>query len=278
VDEGLQRALNAIHSGQYADAQQELERLLKAEEGCGEAWFYLGCLEQRRLNADGARNCYEQARQRLPLAWQPLFNLALVALEQRQTTEARQLLERAALLASDVVEVRWRLAVVCEEAGDLDEARYWYEAVAGLDPEHAGARFRLGMLALSRGELETATTHLQGCQSGHPDAAVAAYNLGLCHFKASRWREARVCFERAHMADPTAVEYLLALAVLALSQQDLDRAERHERELREGGAETADLCFNLARAWLERGQPERARRLFRQAVIQEPSLASGYFR
>lgn len=276
--EGLQRALNALHAGRLIEAMEDLRALSERDPEGPEAPFFLGCVEQRRGNAEEARSHYLRAIELAPLAWQPLFNLALLSIDQRGIGEARQMLERAALLAPEVAEVRWRLAVLCEQCGEETEARHWYESVALLDPEHAGARFRLGMLALRKGDLDLAAAHLQSCQSGHPDAASAAYHLGLIHFHAARWREARSALERACQAGPHCREFLLALGALALAENDLERAERLERELRELDFDSAELSYNLARAWQERGQPERARRHYKHAVDRDPSLAHGYFR
>jgi tetratricopeptide (TPR) repeat protein len=274
----LQRALNAIHSGQLTEAIGDLEACLDIDPESPEACFYLACVEHRRRNSEQARAWYEKTIRIAPLAWQPLFNLALIAAEQRNEAEARLLLERAALLGPEVAEVRWRLAILCETSGDEPEARHWFESVLRLDPEHVGARFRLGMIALRAGDIDLAALHLEACQAGHPDAALAAYHLGLCHFQATRWKEARAALDRAHQAQPQCPEFLIALAALALAENDLDRAERHERELHELGHLSAELSFNLARAWFERGQPERARRHYKHAVLRDPSLAHGYFR
>ena len=96
--------------------------------------------------------------------------------------------------------------------------------------------------------------------------------------KSGRFPEARKALERARLLDRKTPQIVLALAVLSISEYDLDRAERYERELRELGAPSAELSFNLARCWQERGHPERARRHYRMAVETEPSLAQGYFR
>lgn len=278
AESSLQRALNALHAGQIAEAIESLESCLASHPESPEAIFYLACAEHRRGDLERARHWYRNSIEASPLAWQPLFNLALIAIAEQQTAEARGLLERAALLGPEVTEVRWQLALLCEQAGDEIEARHWFESVLMLDPEHAGARFRIGLLALRSGDLPLAIVHLEACQAGHPNVALAAYHLGLCHFHAARWKEARSAFERARHAAPQTPEFLLALAALALAENDLERAERHERELHELAALPAELSFNLARAWQERGQPERARRHYKLAVDRSPSLALGYFR
>lgn len=275
--EGVQRALNALHENNLSQAAAELESVL-AQGPSFAASFYLGCLEHKRGNKDLARLHYMAALEIDALSWQPLFNLALLEIEDRQPESARRLLERAALLNLEVVEVRWRLGILAESLDEFAEAEYWYERVIALDPDHGGARFRLGMLRLKRGDLDSAILHLEACQSGHPDCAHAAYHLGLCQLQKGLIKESRLAFERARNYSPKCAEFTLALGIQAMAEHDLERAERHERELRELNSASAALSYNLSRAWLERGQPERAKRLYRHAVETDPSLAHGYFR
>ena len=103
-------------------------------------------------------------------------------------------------------------------------ARQCFEQVTELNPHYSQGFFYLGMSALHAGDRPAAEAALQRAVKLEPAAQSALYNLGLLRLEDKNPKEAAAYLERARQAGPLSPE----------------------------------LAINLTRAYLERGQKERA--------------------
>jgi len=96
-------------------------------------------------------------------------------------------------------------------------------------------------------------------------------------FMQNRPEEAVRYLEAAVAEDPLHVQAFLYLGIVYLQMDRIDDAIAvYTRILPRGGAETAQIAFNLGNAHFARGDAETARQYFSRAIEANPSFASAY--
>jgi tetratricopeptide (TPR) repeat protein len=278
LESRLAEAVKLFEAGRSTEAAKMLEDVLRAEPGKAEALFTLGCIRHAEGSLSSAAALYTRAAEAAPGAWQPLYNHALLLESQGRTADATQCLIRAVAVAPSQTEPLLRLAQLAEASGSIPEARYWLLRLTEAEPAHGEGFLRLGLLELRQGRYAEAIPSFQSALAAESDSsAPAAYHLGLCYLSLGARAEARAAFEASVSREPSSPDSLLALASLALGDDDLETAEECERAIRALGQVPPALSLRLAAALQEAGDLELAKCHFRRAVLADPSLASGYF-
>jgi tetratricopeptide (TPR) repeat protein len=100
--------------------------------------------------------------------------------------------------------------------------------------------------------------------TGHPDYA---YTIGLQLHNQGRIDQARAQLTRAHAAEPSNLRYALALARTYLVLKDSTRIPPLLAPFMEGSTELPyEMYITLGSAWLNLGDPARARDIFEQGI------------
>jgi aspartate beta-hydroxylase len=107
---------------------------------------------------DEAAEAYRAARHEAPA--EAAEFLGLYAVRRQRWTEARSVLEQAAQLAPDRVDVLEGLALACERTGAYAPARAALERVLAADPQRHAARLLLGFVEYREGHPLTAVAHM----------------------------------------------------------------------------------------------------------------------
>ncbi len=217
-----------------AEAKKRLDEVLARNPNHPYAAGLYGEIILMEGDRTGAENRFREAIQRKPDWAQPWQHLASLKLAQRQSEEAREILERGLKANPKSEELRLLLATSLTEAGQVDQAIVEYEALLQHNPRALVAANNLAsLLADQKGDqksleralavakdfetvapnpyfLDTlgwvhhklgnsgqALHFIQQAAAKAPDHPVVNYHLGLAYFKAGQTAEAKTHLEKA---------------------------------------------------------------------------------
>jgi tetratricopeptide (TPR) repeat protein len=264
VDNVVQKAIAAMQSGAFVDAEAALDEVLarvpnhvealhqkgmllartgRAEDGLallrrataakpGEA-LYWNNLAAACLTIDQSAEARKAAAEAVRLdskylmAWR---NLGMALTDLGQHRDAAEALIRACALAPNDVEILNRLGMAQVEADDFTRAETAFTKAVALDPRNAECRSNLGVLLTKRGRTAEALPHLEKAVEIDPERFTAALYFGIAlalagdHAKGLRW------LRRATSIQPRSDAAWGALADAAIAagerQEALDAARR----------------------------------------------------
>ncbi|MEZ5063956.1 MAG: tetratricopeptide repeat protein [bacterium] len=188
------------------------------------------------------------ARYRLPVLPGLILLAGQAVIEIVDAVRARRPLPAVAILAGAVVlgvamranpygvdeskgiaQILYRQGIVADALGDPREAIGHYRDALALKPEYDKAHLNLGVDLARVGDLEGAERHLRTAAEIDPQYSRAPYNLGLILEQQGRWDEARAAYARAVEIEPRYLIARVALADLAIQQNDLGVAAEQVR-------------------------------------------------
>lgn len=164
-----------------ADAHESFERTLKLTASYPDtlpnAWNNLGLLAGRAGRMDDAVSYFKKA-----LAVSPDYAIALVNLgsayrQQKQWSEARQVLERAVVIEPRDPEANYGLAMVFAQLDDTDRAYAYLEKALQYRPAYPEALNNLGVLYLRTRRRDQAVASFEQAMRVAPDFVQAYLNL-----------------------------------------------------------------------------------------------------
>ncbi len=146
-----------------AEARKAFQTVLDLDPQNVKAETNLGLVHESSGELDAAIEAYRRAiawqKESLRPSEQPYVNLGNILMEQGQTKEAIEPLEKAVALAPDNAYCRLTLGIYYHKIGRLEDAQQQLERATQLDPENAVAHYQLGRLykdihAMDRAEAE----------------------------------------------------------------------------------------------------------------------------
>lgn len=175
-------------------------------------------LRQGDLEAAGARL-------NLALEYNPEFveavaNLGLVELQRGNLTRARQLLNRAKRLNSDLAQPHHGLGVLAEREYRPDLAQQHYEDALAVDPGFVPARSNLAALFLEGGFFEDALLQFRRLYEVAPESVLGHRGLAESLLALHRYEEAQTVAEEGLRRFPSDPSLTIALARLSLQAGD----------------------------------------------------------
>ena len=164
------------------------------------------------------------------------------------------------------------MALLLEHSGQLEEAERWYKLVLEKAPKEEEARFRLGYLRLQRDDFRGAAEAFEGCLKYRPQWPEAYANLALAYSGLGERDRAERLYEKMLEADPKSLDALRGLAGLAIQASDFDTALEFHVRLIDLGERSPEVLYNAGADVREGGQKEKAVRLYRDALAQQPDM------
>jgi tetratricopeptide (TPR) repeat protein len=199
-------AIAAEREGNAAEAEEHLEKLLAADQNWQDASFRLGYLRLKRGEFAGAVDCFEACLKqrkdwpeallnlgvafwkfedlegavdafRQVLAINPknadaLRYLAAVAIEQKNSSEAREIVGKLGSLGTPTPELQYNLGLLLQSTGDYGAAAECYRVTLQHKPEFSAAMINLGHALKANGQDEEA--RIAWSQAAAADPALAA--------------------------------------------------------------------------------------------------------
>jgi choline-sulfatase len=225
IEDGID--LTARHP---ASAEQKFARALQLQPDNGLAMKYLADLQFRAGRLREAREEYRRAIAagfRHPDAY---VNLASIAEREGRLDEAREALTGAVRLTSSDADAWNRLGLLEARLGDVDAARRAFAQAIAVEGDRPEPYYNLGLIERRAGHEAAAQARLYEALARNPNYAEAHYELGTGYLLA---RQPERALEAYRAALASRADYSEALFGAARAELDLgkkDDARRHYQQ------------------------------------------------
>jgi len=265
-------------SGQRDDAalERRFQAVQQADPSFAEADYNLGVLAERQGKRDQASGLYRSALQKKPSLKPAAEGLARLTRAQGDLPSAIAQWNDVARAFPDDAESRAQLAELYRLTGDHDRAQEMSRQALIRDPKNLDAYKTLLRSNLDRKQF--AMAELVGVRAlkistTDPDLYLAIGDVQMAKGAADK---AAVQYQKALDANASFVPARLALARLALRDEDFAAAEKHlSRAVADGGG-NAEVHLDLGVAYRGLGQPDKALAEYDAAEKLQPKLAAVY--
>ena len=239
-----------------------------------------------------------------------VFENILGLLQKRATPDAIAACKTALTRYPEDVNVLGLLGAALGASGQFAEAENTLLKVIDLEPTFAKPYEDLGTLLLQQGKAEQAIPLLEKACRLDPKLEAAYFQLGKALAQAGRGPEADTAFERSfalsptrgmmaraaehHAAgrmeeaerlcrqvlqkDPTHVDALRMLGLIAAAAGDLDEAENLLRQALVGAPDHVAAMFELGRVLKELERPEEAIEIYQALIALQPDNPRAHYR
>ncbi len=145
-----------LKRGEFAGAVDCFEACLKQRKDWPEALLNLGVASWKFGDLDSAANAFRQVLSINPKHADALRYLAAVAIEQKNSSEAREIIGKLGSLGPPSPELQYNLGLLLQSTGDYGAAAECYRATLQHKPEFSGAMINLGHALKAAGQEEEA--------------------------------------------------------------------------------------------------------------------------
>ena len=145
-----------LKRGEFAGAVDSFEACLKQRKDWLEALLNLGVASWKFGDLESAANAFRQVLSINPKHPDALRCLAAVAIEQKNSSEAREIIGKLGLLGSPSPELQYNLGLLLQSTGDNQAAADCYRVTLQHRPDFCGAMINLGHALKAAGQDEEA--------------------------------------------------------------------------------------------------------------------------
>lgn len=208
-----------------------------------------------------------------------LIDLGAAALWRRDFPAAKELLERALMLAPGYGEANWLMGLVMRVEGDQRLARQYFQRGIRGDEDSATLLIELGQVLLDRGDVERAREVFLRVTLREKQNIEAVAGLGRSYYLGDQIRGQRDLLEvlgKYNATDRNAAaraEIYRWLAILHGIRQGADEGYPYLIRAKEIIGERAELLVEEGRYFEARGEWEEARKAFSRALQVNPTIA-----
>jgi tetratricopeptide (TPR) repeat protein len=150
----------------------------------------------------------------------------------------------------------------------LEELR----AAEKLAPQIPGIRLNIGLAYYRQSDYHQAIAPFESVVRDQPDSAQARHLLGLCYMFDERYADAATALEPLWDSSNGDLSYLYVMAVAAGKAGRHDLEERSLARLLEAGEKSPVLHLLMGKAYLNRGDDDKALAELEQAAQADPKL------
>ena len=236
VQDDLERASQLIRSNHFAEAEQQLNSVLRA----------------------------------LPNNVTALNLLGTIRAQQGKLNEAESLLTRAAKLDPQSASAHMNLAFLFMLKHAPEKAVAELKEVVKLEPENVEANYKLARLLLSRGQTDESIIVCETAKSITSASGIFLPLLGDAYLRKGNAEQAEENYRSALAAQPNNVEALLGMAKISQSRADLKTATDYVARARELAGNSADISYKVGATAMSLGLFEQAQPALEQAVKLSP--------
>lgn len=241
--------------------------------------FAKGNAMRREGRIDKAMEHYRQALNHSPSSPAILTNLGTLCRQEKRLGEARDYLEKALALDSNMIPARNSLALVYEDLGDLERASRHFahavEANASIPELHRNA----GRVFFKMHHYDKAIASFKTALSFNPGDAESLQGLGLVFGEQREFYSSRDAFLSALRVSPDHPEIWFGLGCLFREWNYADEARRCFLKAASLKQENVRALCNLGELCQIQGEIDEADALYRQCLEIAPNepLVSGNF-
>ena len=308
----LERAAAAIAADRLAEAEQQLNAILKAAPSDALALNLLGTVRAKQGRLDEAEALFARAVRADRRFVGARMNLAylymLKGAPEKTASELREVLQLdpANMDAAD----RLARLVCAKEAGheecvrlvegeraagrlttalalllgdaylrknDLGRAEDLYLRVLGSQAASAEAQIGMALVSRARGDSRSAALYLTRAQESAGDSPELLYRFAVAALKTGMYTEAQAALERAARLAPAEAAYRVALGAVWLKKPDLFEAERAFREALRLRPEEPRAQMYLGYTLLKQKRTAEARELLEQSARGDATSAETFY-
>lgn len=257
--------LEALHRGDYQQAEQIFSKILAADPNNYSAFFNLAFAETALKKDDDAADHYKQALALKPGLYQAELNLGMLYLRDHRPSDAIPLLRDASQQKSHEARPKRYLGDSLLTTGDFKGAVDAYLAALAIDPKLAGAELGLAESLAHLGKLDDALPHYRRAASLDPNLKSFLLEASVAFEKGNRPEDA-IALLKEFPENPGAREALGRIYLEA--NRPADAIEQFQ-----AGVALSPTVANkvaLATAYLKNNHADLARPILEQALATDP--------
>ncbi|MFN3638869.1 MAG: tetratricopeptide repeat protein [Chloroherpetonaceae bacterium] len=210
-----------------------------------------------------------------------LLESAKLELQKGRQARAIEFAQEAQRLAPNEFEANFLLGVAFSEAFQYSDAEPFFLRAVELAPKNVEAQMKLASVSLKLGKsqearnaLETSLSLLNAILRTNPDSAEVIENVGLAYLIFGEWEEVEEAIKKLYaLRSPLAFD--LSKRIEALQTQA--KAEiRYLKAVQRVRKKDAQLCFNIANAYLYLKDFPNAMEWFKKTVELKPDYAAAH--
>jgi tetratricopeptide (TPR) repeat protein len=169
------------------------------------------------------------------------------------------------------------LGVIAMRRKQWDHALALLQKAHKLEPQLSGIELNIGLVQFRRANYATAIEPLSSVVRDQPDSQQARYLLGLCQVFTEQFAEALTTLDPLWSEMSADVMYLYVLDIAAQSTGDRELDEKILQRMLQIGGNTAEYHLILAKAYLNRQEPDKALTELAQASAANPNVPFLHF-
>ncbi len=150
------------------------------------------------------------------------------------------------------------LGVIAMRRKEWDHALTLLQKAAALEPKMSGIRLNIGLVQFRRANYAGAIAPLSTVLRDQPDSQQARYLLGLCQVFTEHYADAATTLEPLWSQQSADVMYLYTLDIAAQNSGRHELDEKVLARMVQIASHTAEYHLILAKAYLNREEPEKA--------------------
>lgn len=204
------------------------------------------------------------------------YHLALTLKMMGETAAAKAVLQQLLAAQPSHVDARNSLGLLFKADNDTAEAIACFSAALEAAPDFVDARMNLGLAYAQSEQWELAIAQYYAVCNARPDFAEAFLQLGLALLQHRRYEDALETFAHALQLDSENVRSHIGRsnAMLALNRAQEAVAALEQTRLLPGAF--PDVPLEIARAWQELGEHDRAVTVYQEMIAQSPDCVGAY--
>ncbi len=200
------------------------------------------------------------------------FEAGEAAMRRGQLAEAEKDFLQIVAMAPGDAGARGNLGVIYMRQQKWKRAIEELRAAEKLAPRIPGIRLNIGLAYYRQGEYHKAIAPFETVVRDQPDSEQARHLLGLCYMFDERYADASSALEPLWPSSNRDLSYLYVLAVAAGNAKRHDLEERALARLLEVGQNSPVFHSLLGKAYLNRGDDDKALAEFEQAAQEDAKV------
>jgi tetratricopeptide (TPR) repeat protein len=286
VDKIFNFATNFYASGNYSEAERQLNLALGLDPENKDAHYYLGATMFKTQNYAAAEASFNQALAIDPEHMQTLRMMNDMYEAQGDNTKRLVVMEKIANINED--EELW-LAIgnLYAETNNLPKAEQAMRSALSVNPDFALAQTRLAFLLYDAGRFGDAIQYLESAYDAFPENDIISRRLAISYQRSGRMDEAIARYEGLIRNNPNNAQAYLNVVSLyrqqateatdpAIAEQLNSKAINAMNELKRVDPENPMAYLNLASIYLAQGKNADAETNANLTLQKDPTLYQPY--